>query len=58
MATNNELDIIARTRYEVCSLFFQEELWPWQLFIASIIAVITLIIPGHLFKHYVKNYGI
>ena len=41
MATNNELDIIARTRYEVCSLFFQEELWPWQLFIASIMAVIT-----------------
>lgn len=39
-------------------LFFQGDLWPWQLLIASFIAVIALIIPGHLFNHYVKNYDL
>ena len=37
-------------------LFFQGDLWPWQLLIASLISVIALIIPGHLFRIYVKNY--
>jgi hypothetical protein len=37
-------------------LFFQGDLWPWQLLITAIIATIALIIPGHLFKKYVKNY--
>ena len=37
------------------ALFFQGDLWPWQLVIAAIIAIITLIIPGHMFKHYVKQ---
>lgn len=36
-------------------LFLQGELWPWQLLIASLIAVVALIIPGHLFKQYVKS---
>jgi hypothetical protein len=40
------------------SLFFQGDLWPWQLLIASIVAVITLIIPGHMFNQYVKHHGI
>lgn len=40
------------------SLFFQGDLWPWQLLIAAIVAVITLIIPGHLYNYYVKSHGI
>ena len=36
-------------------LFLQGDLWPWQMFIASLIAVISLIIPGHLFRQYVKQ---
>ena len=39
-------------------LFFQGDLWPWQLFVTAIIVIIALIIPGHLFRCYVKNYGI
>ena len=30
-------------------------LWPWQLLIAAVIAVIALIIPGHLFRRYVRS---
>jgi hypothetical protein len=37
-------------------LFFQGDLWPWQLLVAAVIVTIALIIPGHLFKKYVKNY--
>lgn len=40
------------------SLFFQGDLWPWQLLIAAVVAVITLIIPGHMFNNYLKNHGI
>ena len=36
-------------------LFFQGDLWPWQLFITALIVVIALIIPGHLFRRYVRN---
>ena len=36
-------------------LFLQGDLWPWQMLIASLIAVISLIIPGHLFRRYVKQ---
>ena len=36
-------------------LFFQGDLWPWQMLIASLIAVISLIIPGHLFRRYVRK---
>ena len=36
-------------------LFFQGDLWPWQLLMASLISVIALIIPGHLFRRYVKR---
>lgn len=39
----------------VLPLFFQDELWPWQMLISSIITIIALIIPGHLFRRYVKN---
>lgn len=37
-------------------LFFQDDLWPWQLLVTAVIVTIALIIPGHLFKNYVKNY--
>ena len=36
-------------------LFFQGDLWPWQLLMASLISVIALIIPGHLFRRFVKR---
>ena len=36
-------------------LFLQGDLWPWQLLVASLIAVVALIIPGHLFRRYVKS---
>lgn len=38
------------------SLFFQGELWHWQLLVAAIVTIVSLIIPGHLFHQYVKNY--
>ena len=37
------------------SFFFQDDLWPWQLLVTAIVTLIALIIPGHLFKEYVKN---
>jgi hypothetical protein len=40
----------------VVPLFFQGDLWPWQLLFTSAITVIALIIPGHLFHHYVRHY--
>ncbi len=36
-------------------LFFQGDLWPWQMLIAAIIITIALIISGHLFRRYVKQ---
>ena len=38
------------------SLFFQGDLWPWQLLVAVFVTVLTLIIPGHLFRRYVRSY--
>lgn len=38
-------------------LFLQGNLWHWQLLITSLIAIIALIIPGHLFHRYVRNYN-
>ena len=37
------------------SLFFQGDLWPWQLLVAVFVTVLTLIIPGHLFRRYVRK---
>ena len=39
----------------VVPLFFQGDLWPWQLLVTSIIVIISLVIPGHLFRRYVHN---
>ena len=46
---------IIASSLSVLPLFFQGNLWPWQLLIASLIAVIALIIPGHLFRRYVRK---
>jgi hypothetical protein len=35
-------------------LFFQGVLWLWQLPVTAAIVIIALIIPGHLFRRYVK----
>ena len=37
-------------------LFFQGDLWPWQLPATAVIVPIALIIPGHIFKKYVQTY--
>jgi len=49
---------IVGTALSFVSLFFQGDHWPWQLLIIAIVTVITLIIPGHMFKKYIKNYGV
>ena len=36
-------------------LFFQGDLWSWQLLVTAVIVIIALIIPGHLFRQYVKQ---
>ena len=38
------------------ALFLQGDLWPWQLLVAVLVTMVTLIIPGHLLKQYVKTY--
>ena len=35
-------------------LFFQGDLWPWQLLVTAVTVTISLIIPGHLFRSYVR----
>lgn len=37
-------------------LFFQGDLWHWQLLVTAVIVTIALIIPGHLFKKDVQHY--
>ena len=38
-------------------LFFQGDLWPWQLLVTAITVVISLIIPGHVFRRYVRRHN-
>ena len=40
----------------VC-LFFQGDLWAWQLLVVVLVTILTLIIPGHLFHRYVRRYN-
>lgn len=47
---------IIASALSVVPLFFQGDLWPWQLLVTAFTVVISLIIPGHLFKQYVKHY--
>jgi hypothetical protein len=46
---------IVASLLSVAPLFLQGDLWPCQLLIASFIAIIALIVPGHLFRRYVKQ---
>lgn len=46
---------IIASMLSVVPLFFQGEHWPWQLFVTSISVIVSLIIPGHLFRHYVRK---
>jgi hypothetical protein len=56
--------VISRSRYmKVCGLigsllsfvclFLQGSLWPCQLLLSAVIIIITLVIPGHMTRHYV-----
>ena len=36
-------------------LFLQGDLWPWQLLVTSVIVIIALIIPGHMFRRYARR---
>lgn len=36
-------------------LFFQGTLWPWQMLVTAVVVVVALIIPGHLFRRFVKD---
>ena len=45
---------IAGSALSFTTLLFQGDLWPWQLFITALIAIVALIIPGHLLKQQVK----
>lgn len=36
-------------------LFFQGDLWTWQLLVTAVTVTLSLIIPGHLFRIYVKK---
>ena len=47
---------IIASMLSVVPLFFQGDLWPWQLLATAVVVIIALIIPGHLFKQYVKHY--
>lgn len=48
---------IIGTAVTFLALFFQRDQWPWQLLIAAVVTIITLIIPGHMFRRYVKHYN-
>lgn len=37
-------------------VFFQNELWHWQLLITAAVIFICLILPGHLFKKHIKTH--
>lgn len=41
--------------FSIVPLFFQGELWPWQLLFTSFTVIISLIVPGHLFRRYVRG---
>ena len=47
---------IIASMLSVIPLFFQGDLWPWQLLVTAFNITIALIIPGHLFKRYVHHY--
>ena len=38
----------------VC-LFLQGALWPWQLLDIAVVAIVALVIPGHIMRRYAKD---
>ena len=46
---------IAGASFGLCSFLLQGELWPWQMLCVVLTAIVSLIIPGHLFEKTVKN---
>ena len=36
-------------------LLFQDDLWHWQLPVTALVMVFAMVIPGHLFNHYIKK---
>lgn len=38
------------------TIFFQGNLWSYQLLVAAFVVIISLVIPGHLFRRYVQRY--
>lgn len=39
----------------ICSFVFQEELWAWQMLALSVVSVVSLVIPGFLYKKSIKD---
>jgi len=37
------------------SVFFQGELWHWQVLAMALVAVVALIVPGHLYKKRIRH---
>lgn len=46
---------IAASVLSVVPLFFQGALWQWQLLSAAVVVAVALIIPGHIFRNFVKR---
>lgn len=46
---------IIASALSVAPLFFQGELWPWQLPVTAGVVIVALIVPGHLFRQYVSK---
>lgn len=49
---------VAGSLLSVTLFCLQDELWQWQIPASALIFVITLIIPGHIFRKHVRYYGI
>ena len=49
---------IAASLLSVVPLFLQGELWPWQLLVSAASVAVSLIIPGHLFRQYVRRFSV
>ena len=46
--------IVGATLSFVC-VFLQGSLWPYQLLLTAVIVVITLIVPGHMTRRYIRK---
>ncbi len=46
---------LAGTAIGIGSFVFQEELWAWQMLALSVVSVVSLVIPGFLYKKSIKD---